>query len=224
MALRVFSDQTGWEQARKDTRFTAARLDARKRHAALSKPLRGLLAQWATTDQERRDADDAVVDANALVSALDEDLDEAVTTLVSRLLYEANQNEQDPTFKAFFAEAPSEVIRLGLESEIARTKEFAIVAAERTVSKEIKAILKTIANLHSDGTTALKARESAYATVARISLRIQTWKENANAVRRGADNALDAWAIANGKERNYSDRYFPAGARAPKKAPKPVVP
>ena len=124
MALRLFSEVTGWEQARKDIRFTATRLAARPIHEPLAKPLRGLLDQWNTLDQERRDADDAIVDANALVAALDEELDDAVGKLATRLLYEVGGDSAHPTFKAYFPEPPSGVIRLGLESEIKRTRDL----------------------------------------------------------------------------------------------------
>ncbi len=215
--MRLFDEGTSWEQARKDTRYPAARLDARKRHAVLSKSLRALLAQWNTTDQERRDADDAVVDANALVSAIDEDLDDAVGLLVARLLYEAGNDPANATFKTYFPEPPNEVIRLGLESEIARTKDLVHVAEEKKASKEVWTILKVVAEIEKRGTEALAARVEAYTGVSRVALRIQTWKENANAARRGVEAALETYAVANGKPRSYADAFFPAPPRAKKK-------
>ena len=216
--MRLFDEGTSWEQARKDTRYPAARLDAKKRHAPLSKSLRALLAQWNTTDQERRDADDAVVDANALVSAIDEELDDTIGLLVARLLYEAGNDPANATFKTYFPEPPNEVIRLGLESEIARTKELVHVAEEKKASKEVWAILKAVAEIEKRGTEALAARVEAYTGVSRGALRIQTWKENANAARRGVEAALETWAVANGKPRGYADAFFPAAPRAKKKA------
>ena len=170
--MRLFDEGTSWEQARKDTRYPSARLDARKHHATLSSPLRSLLAQWVTIDQERRDADDAVVDANALVSAVDEDLDAAVNDLVSRLLYEVGNNAASAIFKAYFPEAPNEVLRLGLESEIARTRKLLPIAKEKKASPEVMAILEEIAAIEEHGTQALAARVEAYAKVSRVALRI----------------------------------------------------
>lgn len=215
--MRLFDEGTGWEQARKDTRYPTARLDARKQHAALAGPLRGLLDRWNAIDQERRDAEDAAVDANALVSAIDEELDDATGLLVARLLYEANNNHADPTFKAYFPEPPSEVIRLGLESQIERTMKLANVAEAKKASKDVWAILKSMAEIEARGTKALAARVVAYTEVSRVSLRIQTWKENANAARRGVEAALETYAVANGKPRSYADAFFPAAPRAKKK-------
>lgn len=214
--MRLFDEGTSWEQARKDTRYPSARLDARKHHATLSQPLRKLLTQWITIDQERRDADDAVVDANALVSAVDEDLDEAVNALVSRLLYEVGNNAASAIFKAYFPEAPNEVLRLGLESEIDRTRKLLPIAQEKKASGEVMAILQEIGAIEEHGTQALAARVDAYGQVSRVALRIQTWKENANAARRAVLAALETYAIANGKPRGYPEWFFPAPPRAKK--------
>jgi len=217
MALRLFHEGTGWEQARKDTRYTAARLDARAAHDGLAKPLRGLLARWVTIDEERREADDAVVDANALVAALDDELDTAVDAFINRLLYELHGDGAHPVFKAYFPEPPSEVLRLGLESEIERTKKLFHVAEERKVSKEVSQLLAAIAAVSKRGTAALAAREAAYATTSRVTLRIQTWKESANAARRGVDSVLEGHAVKAQLPRGYADRFFPAPPRLTKK-------
>jgi hypothetical protein len=52
-------------------RHTAATLTASEVHLAAAKPLKELLTRWNETDQERRDADDKLVDANALVAWID---------------------------------------------------------------------------------------------------------------------------------------------------------
>ena len=142
-------------------------------------------------------------------------LDPLVIELASWLLHEAKQDRSDPKFKRFFPEAPNEIVRMGLESEIKRTKAFFHVAEEAPSSKEGRAILAKIAAVHKQGEAALAAREEATLHVARISLRIQTWKEDANGVRRSVENNLDAHANGHGLPRDYSDAFFPA-ARAGK--------
>jgi hypothetical protein len=189
--------------------------------------LKELLSRWNDTDQERRDADDKLVDANALVSWIDvQVLDPLVIELASLLLHEAKQDRAHPTFKRFFPEAPNEIVRMGLESEIKRTKAFFAVAEENPPSKEAKALLTKIAAAHKQGEAALKAREEATVQIARISLRVQTWKEDANGLRRGVENLLDSHATAHNLPRDYSSPFFPAtrsakkgGAAAPTPAP-----
>jgi hypothetical protein len=51
--------------------------------------------------------------------------------------------------------------------------------------RDVWAISKTIGEIEKRGTEALAVRVEAYTGVSREALRIQTWKENANAARRG---------------------------------------
>jgi hypothetical protein len=221
MGLTLFTDKTSWENARKDVRHTASTLTASEVHLPAAKPLKTLLTRWNEIDQERRDADDQLVDANALVAWIDVRLlDPLVTELASVLLHGARQDRSDPKFKRFFPEPPNEVVRMGLESEIKRTKAFFNVAEEVQTSQEAKAILAKITAAHKQGEAALAAREEATLHVARISLRIQTWKEDANGVRRSVANKLDAHANENGLPRDYSDAFFPASRAAKSSAGK----
>lgn len=225
MGLTLFTDKTSWENARKDVRHTAATLSASEVHLASAKPLKALLTRWNDTDQERRDADDKLVDANALVAWIDVRLlDPLVTELGSLLLHEVKQNRSDPKFKRYFPEPPNEIVRMGLESEIRRTQAFFSVAEEVPLSNEGKALLAKIAAVHKQGEAALTAREEATLHVARISLRIQTWKEDANGVRRSVVNKLDAHANEKGLPRDYSDAFFPASRAAKPKAPSTPAP
>jgi hypothetical protein len=217
MGPRLFTEDTSWEQARKDVRYTVKSLDSRHRHQQLLKPLETLLTRWKTVDDERRAADDELVDANAMVNALDHELDEAVYRLVSRLLKEADGDTSNATFLAYFPEPPTEVIRLGLESEIVRTKQLFEVAEERGASPEVRAILKQIGELQRRGDNALRARVDAFVMVSRADLHVQDWKESANAARRSVANVLEAYALKNHLPRGYSESFFPASARSTKK-------
>lgn len=222
--MRLFNENTAWDEGRKSVRFTATKTGARKPHTALAGPLRDLLAQWNLVDQQRREAEDAVVDANAMVSSVDEELDECVSKLDNRLCYECGNDLEHPTYKAFFPEPPHEIIRLGLENEIARTRKFVIAAEERNASPEVWAILKEMAEIEKRGAEVLKGREEAYANVSRVALRIQTWREDANAARRSVETALEAWAIQNGKPRSYADAFFPAAPKGKKSKKKDAAP
>lgn len=220
MGLRLFTEDTSWEQARKDVRYTVKSLETRYRHQPLVKALATLLARWASVEEERRAAEDALVDANAVVSALDEELDEAVFRLVTRLLVEVSNDTSHPTFRAYFPEPPSEVIRLGLESEIIRTRELFAVAEEHHASPELRAILAAIGELNRRGENALRERERAFVAVSRADLHVQDWKESANAARRSVANVLEAYALKHRQLRGYSAGFFPTSARTMKKSTK----
>jgi hypothetical protein len=210
MGLRLFTEDTSWDHARKDVRYTVKSLETRPKHQQLVRPLGSLLARWATIEEERRTAEDELVDANAVVSAVDAELDEAVFRLVSRLLVEVGHDPAHATFRAYFPEPPSEVIHLGLESEIARTRELFAVAEEKHASAEVREILAGIAELQRRGEAALSAREQAFVAVSRADLHVQDWKESANAARKSVAHVLEAFATKNQLPRGYSEGFFPA--------------
>jgi hypothetical protein len=214
--MRLFTHETPWEQARKDVRFTAAALSAIEEHAKLAKPMRDLLAQWNAIDQERRDAEDAVVDANAVVQVQDSRLDGSVADLIARLRFEFRSDDH-PTVRKFFPERPSEVLRMGLESEIDRTRKFHAVGEEVGASKEVMGLLKGIAGLETAGLAALAQRVKAVESIARVSLRIQTWKENANNIRRSLETVLDGYANQHRLPRGYADDFFSPAQRVGKR-------
>lgn len=209
MPLRLFTDKTSWDDSRREVRHVAAALVATDEHAALAKPLRTLLTQWKAIEADREDTDDEMVDANAVVRCLDGILDREVNKLAGQLLAENDRDASAPGFRKFFPEPPSEVIRLGLESEIERTKKLDTVAEEIGASKEVKVILKRIAGVRIKGDAAIKAREKVAERQGRVSLRISTWKDDANHARRSVESALETFASEQRLPRTYSDEFFP---------------
>ena len=206
--MRLFDESSGWDSMRKDLRFTASALAADDEHATLTRALRALLTRWSTLDAERLAAEDALVDANAVIATLDARLDRLVVRLSAVILAETQGRRDAALYKAFFPEAPTEVVRLGLESEITRTQAFFTVAQERSVSRAVRAVLTEVEAVHTAGRTALAARESATEVVARVSLRRTTWREDANRARRSVESALAQFATANELPRDYPDAFF----------------
>lgn len=209
MGLRLFNEKTPWDEARRDVRYVAAALEATDEHAALAKPLRGLLAQWKIIESDREDADDAMVDSNAVVRRLDGWLDREVNKLAGQLLAENDRDTSAPGYKRYFTEPPNEIIRLGLESEIQRTRKFDTVAEELGATKEVKSILKRMGEIQAKGDTALRGREKVAETQGRVSLRISTWKDDANHARRSVESALESFAAEHRLPRTYADEFFP---------------
>ncbi len=222
--MRLLVDSMSWESVRTITRFTAARCEAQKQHAALADPLRELLARWSDIERERVEADDALVDANALVSAVDVELDDCVVELDTRVLYENGGNANSPVYKEYFPEPTHTVTRMGLQTEIARTRKFAHVAEERGASKEVQAILKKMGQIERRGEAALSAREEAKASVQRVSLRMGTWRDDANIARRKVETALNEYAVQHKLPRSYASSFFPLFSRPAKQATAPKAP
>jgi hypothetical protein len=221
MGMRAFNEDTAWAAARQDVRYTAAALDASEAHGKQAEAARVLLAKWDEAERLRQAAEDAVVAANALVALRDVQLDELVGRLAQKLRGEHGRDDA-PAFRRYFPEPPNEVIRLGLESELSRIRGFFTVAAEHAPSAEVAAILKGLQELEARGRQALAQREQAATERARASLRVQSWKDEANAVRRSLANQLEAYAIERGLSADYAERFFaPTARRGGKKKPAP---
>jgi len=204
---------------RRDLRHTASALAASAEHADLAPPVRDHLTRWSELDVQRGEAEDAVADANAVVAVVDALLDRTVNALSSTLLAESKGKRTSKLFRAFFPESPTEIVRLGLEREIERTKAFFLVAEEQGASLPVKAVLIEMRAVHARGNEALAQRETAAVAAARVSLRRDTWRDEANRIRRSVENALDTYATEHALGRDFADAFFPAPVRAPVRKP-----
>jgi len=213
--MRMYLSKDGWVTMYEDLLFTAAMLQATE-HAAHAPPLEAHLSAWSGLDAERRAAAAAVVRANARVAAVDLCLDAATQRFAAQLLVDCGSNREHPTFKAFFPTPVNEVTRLALEGQRDAMKHFPTVADEVKLTPASAALLPPITAAIADGARALEARASAQLGVTAVSLRQDGWRDEANALRRGVDGALDAHATGAGMTRAYAADFFPA--------PKPAKP
>lgn len=215
--MRQIEEKTGWESARSDVLFTESVLEASGDHPKLHSAMRRQVERWSVIDSERRAAEDAVVRANAGVSWQDLALDRRVRAFANELLRDVGGDAENKTFRAYFPEAPNEVIRLGLESEIERCERFGAVRQKVKLSKAAGERLAAVDEAIAAGKVALKTRRDAFAKRSGVSLDVASWKEATNAARESVYLQLRGWALEHGEERGYADRFFPAAnARATK--------
>jgi hypothetical protein len=208
--MRKISEKTSWAAARAEVVFTDAVLDASGEHPKLLRAMRAQVERWMVIDAARQAAEDGVVRAHARVAWQDLRLDRRVRAFANELLRDAGGRADDKTFRAYFPEAPNEVIRLGLENEIERCERFATVRGKVAVSKAAAAKLAAVEEAITDGKAALKARRDAFAARTGVSLDVAGWKEASNAARESVYVQLRAWALEHGEERGYAERFFPA--------------
>jgi hypothetical protein len=209
--MRKIEEKTGWEAARGEVLFSVVVLDAAGEHPKQLRAMRSQVDRWSVIDVERRAAEDAIVSSHAGVAWRDRVLDRAVQGFANELLRDAGGNKDDKTFRAYFPEAPNEVIRLGLESEIERCEAFDTVRKKFPLSKSAAAKLAAVDEALDAGRVAIKARRDAFAQRMGVSLDIATWKDAANAARESVYVQLRAWGLEHGEERGYADRFFPVG-------------
>lgn len=208
--MRQFDDKTSWEGARAEILYTVSVLGASKRHDKILHAVKVHLDRWGPLEAQRREADDAIVMANAAVAWADHDLDAAVRAFANEVLHESGHNTSHRTYVSFFPEPPNEIIRLGLESEIARCERFDVVASRIELSKASAAKLAAVNVAIEAGKVALKKRRDAFMAQAQCSLDITSWKEAANNARVSCHLQLQAWGLDNNDERAYAERFFPA--------------
>ncbi|HEY1954959.1 MAG TPA: hypothetical protein VGH28_05090 [Polyangiaceae bacterium] len=213
--MKLFNDDTGWAEARRSIRFTRAALAAVAAHEKLAATMTKLLRDWKSIDDERLAAEDETVDANALVRFRDWELDDGVTRLAEKT--KGDHGGDSKEFGALFPEAPHEVVRLGLASEIDRIKKWKAATESLSLSKNVRAQLGDIDKTCASGKKALDAREAAATSSTKIALRMEHWKDDANGARRSIETALADYANKHGLPRDYPSAFFPAPAARPKK-------
>lgn len=207
--MRKFDGKTGLESGRKSVLFTAAVLEASGRHERLAKALNQQLGRWSEVASARQAVEDEITRTNAQVAWCDYALDHSLKGFANELLRDAKGNNADKGFREFFPEPPSGVIRLGLEAEIARCEAIFVVASKRKLAKGAAHALEAVRVAVDEGRKAIAARRAAYIRQAEASLDAETWKESADAVRQSVYVQLQAWALENGEERGYADRFYP---------------
>ncbi|MFO0558663.1 MAG: hypothetical protein U0269_11670 [Polyangiales bacterium] len=219
--MREFSETMGFETARDSTQYTASVLDASGVHEKQAKAMKAQLTKWDAIELARRAAVDGVTKANARVAWCDYELDASVKRFANELLRDANGNRDEKTFRTFFAEAPNEVIRLGLENEIELCEAMIATGAKVKVSKTASEALTAIKAKVAAGKKALDERKAAYAAQASVSLDMTAWKQATNAARVSVYVGLQSWAVEHGEDRSYAERFFPEGPKRSAKGKQP---
>lgn len=209
--MQKFNAKTGLLAGRQSLLFTEAALAASGRHARAAKVVGQHLGRWSEVWQGRRDAEDAITRTNARVAWCDFMLDRAVAGFANELLRDVGGKSSHKDFREFFPEAPSEVIQMGLQSQIQRCESLLVVASKRKLSARAGAALKPLKDAITAGQDALAARRAAYVQQAEATLDAQTWRESTEAARQSLHVQLQSWALENGEPRSYADRFFPEG-------------
>lgn len=218
--MRQYYENDGWEWMHGNTVVTASMLKASGVHATLAEPLTLHLVAWRALDDERRAAETAVDEADALVAWKNLELD-PITTRFGALLYaDCGNDRKHTTYTKFFPVAPNEITRLGLDAQVAAMDHFPTVAAEVRLTTTTDAVLKDVLACLTQSKAACDARKEIAKGVARVSLKQDAWRDEANKRRRAVENALATYATAHDLPRSYPDAFFPA----PKAAKKPSAP
>ena len=103
--------------------FTEAALAAGDDTAGLALPFGEAITEWEGVAQRERASRRAVTRAEAVVSVLDQRLDELTAAFGGALLVEAKMDRKSTLFRRFFPTAPSEFVRGNLRKQCEATRD-----------------------------------------------------------------------------------------------------
>lgn len=222
MGRRDLSDRTAWDDGHGAVAYTADALalageDGDKAVGALAHAAEKLLARWEALDTDRRARRRAVGKSHALVRRRDVQADSVATDLHNDTLGHVKQDRSAALFIRLFPATLSVVVRLSLESELPVLRALAHKLAEdETPAALKKAHTKPLAEAIDRGESAIRGREEAFAAAGRVSAKIASWREDANAVLLGIEGALKQIAAERKLGTEWVDTFFPTVERGKK--------
>ena len=210
--IRQVDIDEGLDALRSELKYTELRLLSREATRAFAAPFTALLDRWPAVRDWQLAAWDAEDAADVAVANADDDLDDLVPRVEAAAVrfYGAKDS---PGVKRYMGEDTSKSIqRLGLESQLGRTADWA--ASLGTLESGAGSISERMAAVHVAGHAALAQRVAAGGARADHRLRvIQTYFDDANALRISTYGALLSYAAEHGLATDWARRPFRRGRR-----------
>lgn len=231
MPRREINDNSGsWDDHYAQVAYTADALalagqDGDREVGALAPAAEKVTDRWEPLDDERRQKRRAVGRANARVKRRDVQAEQAATALHNDVLARSDQKRSAPLFERFFLDPLSAFIKLSLESSLPELRAIKIkLAAAETPAEVRKAHADAIDQALTLGAAAIHEREEAIIDATRTTMRITTWREDANRVLLGIEGKLLQLAATRGLGRDWVDSFFPDAPGKKGKKEKKVKP
>ncbi len=190
--------------------FTEAALAAGDDTAGLALPFGEAITEWEGVAQRERASRRAVTRAEAVVSVLDQRLDELTAAFGGALLVEAKMDRKSTLFRRFFPTAPSEFVRGNLRKQCEATRDRILAelgkldAASplRTHDAPLRAAMEaTLA--------AIDARAKARADRASVASDVTDWKDGINKLRTSTYAQLLKLSTESSHTKAWVEAFFP---------------
>jgi hypothetical protein len=231
MSIRQLRHDDALDTIWDDLVYTEARLSADKRTKDLAKPIAQLLARLEKIALAQKSNWRAETIAQALVDKCDDDLDDQVAAFSNDLSHAEGGKKNTERYKFYFGTSATDVIRLGLKSEIAKIETWVGKLKGEKIAA-LKAHAAKFAALVKDGEAALGSRTTTQ--TARAAHRIDaihSFVDDVNAARNSIAAELDKRAVKLGVPHDFSPRFFhhsthtpkPQGATQPAPTPPPAA-
>jgi hypothetical protein len=224
MSIRTLRDSLSMESLWEELVFTEARLVGDDNAKEFAPTIRQLMDRLERARAGQLAAWREEIAADAAVAEADDLLDDWVHALDVALLGILQQEVLSSRYRRYFSDAPSSIMRLRLESQIARVRPWIEwLATEPDIA--LQDLGKRLRALVERGNVALDRRRRAVAL--RQDHRIRTigpMITDINDTRRALFGTLTKKAVDLHLPRPWPNRFFRQGTRRPKREPKPVVP
>jgi hypothetical protein len=215
MAIRTLRDSLSMDSLWEELVFTEARLLGDDHAKEFSPTMRQLMDRLERVRAGQLSAWREEIAAEAGVAEADDLLDDWVHALDVALLGILEQDTLSPRYRRYFSEAPSSIMRLRLESQIARIRAWADSLASEP-ERALQELGTRLRALIVRGNVALERRRRAAA--ARQDHRVRTIKpmiSDINDTRRALFGTLTKKAVDLHLPRPWPNRFFrQAGRRA----------
>lgn len=197
--------------------------DARARHDPNAADLAPQIAELIQRTEAVRNGQYAVwraeIVAQAGVAASDDDLDDLVDEVDGVLLQAEGRDRTSARYRRYFPKAPSSVIRLGLESQLGKTRAWP-ESLKSEPEPQCKTLGERMDGVVKRGDEALGKRRNAIAATADHRVReIVTLIDDVNNARLAIYGVLLQRAAEKKLPKDWAKRFFRRSHRTPKQAP-----
>ena len=224
MSVRIIRDTESLDSIWDELVFTEARLLGDEQAKSFAPTITDLLTRLEQVSGGQLGLRRESVTAQAQVDAVDDQLDDWVHALDIALWNIVAQDAKSPRYRRYFSVSPSSIIRLGLESELARVRPWAdSLATEPEVAlQQLGAQLQKLA---ADGDAALKRRTQAATSRTDHRVRsITTLIDDINGARLSLFGALLQKATELHLPPDWPNRFFRRISHSPRVQPAPTPP
>ena len=224
MSIRTIKNSESLDSLWDELVYTEARMLKDPDAKDLVAPITALIKRWEKVDLGQRSAWRAEIVAQAWVDAENENLDETVGAVSDGLLVVTRKDRNHPRYRRYFKKTASEVIRMGLQSELEVVRSW-----PQSLKTEPEAALSTLgAELEknvTEGDAAVEARSAAATHRTDHRLReIVRLIDDANGTRRSLYGQLITRGEEKGRPADWASRFFQkTTTSAPRAVPAPAT-
>ena len=173
------------------------------------------LESWPVMFQKEMAARDAVTMNQALVEAGNDNIDDETLTFGNRLFSSAGRDRDSLFFKRFMPVAPYVLNGWNLRRQASFILDVIIAELLKLADNhELRSCIEPLQTKATAALAALDARDSARAQLALVNNEVDEWKESVNRMRASLHAELLKYAAANGKPREWAERFFRQTRRA----------